>query len=257
MLMIPAIDLKEGRCVRLRQGRMEDDTVFSDDPVATARRWQQQGARRLHLVDLDGAFAGEPRHAEVIAAIARACPGLPLEVGGGIRAHDTIATYLDAGVSWAIIGTQAVRDPEFVATACGRFPGRVIVGLDARDGHVAVEGWAEESAHDAVEFARGFSDAGVAAIIYTDIGRDGMLQGPNVAATARVARAAGVPVYASGGMKGLDDVRALAAAGEPNIAGAILGRSLYEGTIDLAAAQQLADELSGEGPGQGTANERE
>lgn len=250
--MIPAIDLKESRCVRLRQGRMDDDTVFSDDPVAMAGRWREAGARRLHLVDLDGAFAGEPRHAEVIANIAHEYPDLPLEVGGGIRDHETIATYLDAGVSWAIIGTQAVRDPDFVATACERFPGHVIVGLDARDGHVAVEGWAEESQYDAVEFARGFADAGVAGIIYTDIGRDGMLQGPNVDATVRVARAAGVPVYASGGMKSLDDVRALAGAGEPNIAGAILGRSIYEGTIDLTEAQRLADELSA-----GTANERE
>ncbi|MDZ7828613.1 MAG: 1-(5-phosphoribosyl)-5-[(5-phosphoribosylamino)methylideneamino]imidazole-4-carboxamide isomerase [Halofilum sp. (in: g-proteobacteria)] len=252
MLMIPAIDLKQGRCVRLRQGRMEDDTVFSDDPVAMAGRWHDAGARRLHLVDLDGAFAGEPRHAEVIANIARAYPDLPLEVGGGIRNHDTIATYLEAGVSWAIIGTQAVRDPDFVAAACERFPGHVIVGLDARDGHVAVEGWAEESDHDAVEFARGFADAGVAGIIYTDIGRDGMLQGPNVEATVRVARAAHVPVYASGGMRSLEDVRALAAAGEPNLAGAILGRSIYEGTIDLTEAQRLADDLS-----EGTANERE
>jgi len=241
--MIPAIDLKEGRCVRLRQGRMDDDTVFSDDPVAMTGRWRAAGARRLHLVDLDGAFAGEPRHAQVVASIAREYPDLPLEVGGGIRDHETIATYLEAGVSWAIIGTQAVRDPDFVATACQRFPDRIIVGLDARDGRVAVEGWAEQSDQDAVEFARGFADAGVAGIIYTDIGRDGMLQGPNVEATVRVASAAGVPVYASGGMKSLDDVRALAAAGEPNIAGAILGRSIYEGTIDLTEAQRLADKL--------------
>jgi len=243
MLMIPAIDLKQGRCVRLRQGRMEDDTVFSDDPVAVAGRWRDAGARRLHLVDLDGAFAGEPRHAEVVRAIASAYPDLPLEVGGGIRNEETIAAYLEAGVSWAIIGTQAVRDPDFVARACRRFPGHVIVGLDARDGRVAVEGWAESSAHEAVDFAHGFADAGVAGIIYTDIGRDGMLEGVNVDATVRVARAAGVPVYASGGMKSLDDVRALAAAGEPGIAGAILGRSLYEGTIDLVEAQRLADEL--------------
>ena len=244
MLMIPAIDLKGGRCVRLRQGRMEDDTVFSDDPVAMAGRWHAAGARRLHLVDLDGAFAGAPRHAEVVAAIADEYPDLPIEVGGGVRDVDTIAAYLDAGVRWVIIGTQAVRDPDFVARACEQFPERILVGLDARDGRVAVSGWAEESTHEAVAFARGFADAGVAGIIYTDIGRDGMLEGVNVAATVRVARAAGVPVYASGGMKSLDDVRALAGAGEPHIAGAILGRSIYEGTIDLAEAQRLADELA-------------
>lgn len=251
MLMIPAIDLKQGRCVRLRQGRMDDDTVFSDDPVAVARRWQGQGARRLHLVDLDGAFAGAPRHAETVAAIAAACPELPLEVGGGIRDFATIEAYLDAGVSWAIVGTQAVRDPAFVEQACQRYPGRIIVGLDARDGLVAIEGWAEASEHEAVDFARRFADAGVAAIIYTDIGRDGMLGGVNVDATVRIARAAPVPVIASGGMKGLDDVQALAAAGEPHIAGAILGRALYEGAIDLAEAQRLADQLAGrdDGPG--------
>lgn len=243
MLMIPAIDLKEGRCVRLRQGRMEDDTVFSEDPVAMAERWQADGARRLHLVDLDGAFAGAPRHAEVIGAIARACPDLPLEVGGGIRNFETIEAYLDAGVSWAIIGTQAVRDPDFVIEACRRYPGRIIVGLDARDGRVAVEGWAEASSYDAVDFARGFAHAGVAALIYTDIGRDGMMKGVNIKATVRIARAAGVPVIASGGMTTLEDVRALAETGEPNIGGAIIGRALYEGTIDLAEAQQLADTL--------------
>jgi phosphoribosylformimino-5-aminoimidazole carboxamide ribotide isomerase len=246
MLMIPAIDLKEGRCVRLRQGRMDDDTVFSDDPVAMARRWQAAGARRLHLVDLDGAFAGEPRHAETIAAISAACPDLPLELGGGIRTLDTVDAYLATGVSWAIIGTQAVRDPDFVRAACARHPGQIIVGLDARDGKVAVEGWAEASEHDAVEFAEGFADAGVAGIIYTDIGRDGMLEGVNVDATVRVARAAGVPVIASGGMTSIDDVRALAGAGEPGIAGAIIGRALYEGTIDLAEAQRVADELATE-----------
>jgi len=248
MLMIPAIDLKDGRCVRLRQGRMDDDTVFSDDPVAVARRWQEAGARRLHLVDLDGAFAGEPRHAGVIEAIARACPGLPLEVGGGIRHHETIEAYLDVGVSWAIIGTQAVRDPDFVESACMRFPDSIIVGLDARDGRVAIEGWAEASDHDAVDFGRRFADAGVSAIIYTDIGRDGMLEGVNVDATVRIARAVGVPVIASGGMKSLEDVRALAGTGVAGIAGAIIGRAIYEGAIDLAEAQRLADALAARTP---------
>ncbi len=241
MLMIPAIDLKEGRCVRLRQGRMDDDTVFSADPVAVAGRWYDAGARRLHLVDLDGAFAGVPRHAEVIAAIHDAYPELPLQVGGGIRDLATLEAYLDAGVSWGIIGTQAVREPALVATACEQFPGQIIVGLDARAGRVAVEGWAESSDLDAVDFARRFARSGVAAIIYTDIGRDGMLQGVNVEATVRIARAAGVPVIASGGMKSLDDVRRLAEAAEPGIVGAIIGRALYEGAIELAEAQQLAD----------------
>jgi len=241
MQMIPAIDLKAGRCVRLRQGRMDADTVFSDDPVAVAQAFQAAGARRLHLVDLDGAFAGQPRHGAVIAAIARACPDVALEVGGGIRRLDTIAAYLEAGVHWAIIATQAVRDPDFVAAACRQFPGRIIVGLDARDGRVAVEGWVESAALDATEFARRFADAGVSALIYTDIGRDGMLEGVNVDATARIARAADRPVIASGGMQSLDDVRALAAADEPRLTGAILGRCLYEGTIDLAEAQQVAD----------------
>lgn len=241
MLMIPAIDLKEGRCVRLRQGRMEDDTVFSDDPVAVARRWYDAGARRLHLVDLDGAFAGAPRHAEVVAAIGAEFPELPLQVGGGIRNMETIDTYLDTGVSWVIIGTQAVRDPDFVRAACERHPGRIIVGLDARDGRVAVEGWAESSDIDAVKFAKRFAASGVAAIIYTDIGRDGMLQGVNVDATVRIARAAEVPVIASGGMKSLDDVRRLAETPASGVDGAIIGRALYEGAIDLAEAQQLAD----------------
>jgi len=246
--MIPAIDLKGGCCVRLRQGRMDDDTVFSADPVATAQRWQQAGARRLHLVDLDGATAGYPLHASVIDQIAAACPALALEVGGGIRTMETLAAYLDTGVQWAIIGTQAVRDPDFVREACARYPGRVIVGLDAYDGRVAVEGWSETADLDAVSFAQSFADAGVSAIIYTDIGRDGMLEGVNVEATARVARAARVPVIASGGMRSLDDVRALASAGEPGIAGAILGRSLYEGTIELAEAQGLADALARDNP---------
>jgi len=246
MLMIPAIDLKGGCCVRLRQGRMDDDTVFSADPVAMAQRWREAGARRLHLVDLDGAVAGHPLHDRVIAAIAEACPDLPLQVGGGIRTLETLRAYLGTGVQWAIIGTQAVRDPDFVAAASAQFPGRVIVGLDAYDGRVAIEGWSETADLEAESFARGFADAGVAAIIYTDIGRDGMLEGVNVDATVRVARAAGVPVLASGGMESLDDVRALAAAREPGIHGAILGRSLYEGTIDFAGAQQLADTLARE-----------
>jgi len=244
MLLIPAIDLKDGACVRLRQGRMDDDTVFSDNPVEMAGKWVAAGGRRLHLVDLNGAFAGEPVNGEVIRAIARAYPDVPIQVGGGIRDEATIQAYLDAGVTWCIIGTQAVKDPDFVARACAAFPGHVMVGLDAKDGRVAINGWAEVTDIDVVDLARRFENDGVAAIIYTDIGRDGMLQGPNVAATAALANAVNIPVIASGGITDIDDIRALCDADSDNIAGAITGRAIYEGTLDLAAGQRLADELS-------------
>lgn len=185
MLLIPAIDLKDGRCVRLRQGRMEESTVFSDDPVDTAARWVGEGARRLHLVDLNGAFAGMPVNGEAIRAIAEAFPELPIQVGGGIRDEATIAAYLSAGVTYCIIGTQAVKEPVFVERACRSFPGQIMVGLDAKDGQVAIEGWAQVTEHQAEDLAKRFEDAGVAAIIYTDIGRDGMMNGPNVEATGR------------------------------------------------------------------------
>jgi phosphoribosylformimino-5-aminoimidazole carboxamide ribotide isomerase len=244
MLLIPAIDLKDGRCVRLRQGRMEDETVFSDDPVEMAERWVQAGARRLHLVDLNGAFAGEPVNGAPVRAIAAAFPGLPIQVGGGIRDEATIEAYLEAGVRYCIIGTQAVKEPALVRRACGSFPGHVIVGLDAKDGRVAIKGWAEVTEHRVEDLARRFEDDGVEAIVYTDIGRDGMMTGPNVAATRALAEAISIPVIASGGITDLDDVRALCAAADSGIEAAITGRAIYEGTLDFAAGQALADALA-------------
>lgn len=245
MLLIPAIDLKDGQCVRLRQGRMDDDTVFSDNPVEMATRWVEAGGRRLHLVDLNGAFAGEPVNGEVIRAIAAAHPGVPIQVGGGIRDEATIEAYLKAGVSYCIIGTQAVKEPAFVARACAAFPGHIIVGLDAKAGMVAINGWAEVTDQEVTELARRFQDDGVSAIVYTDIGRDGMLSGPNVEATAALANAISIPVIASGGITDIGDIEALCRAETRNIMGAITGRAIYEGTLDLAAGQKLADELAG------------
>jgi phosphoribosylformimino-5-aminoimidazole carboxamide ribotide isomerase len=241
MLVIPAIDLKDGQCVRLRQGLMEESTVFSDDPLAMATRWVNEGARRLHLVDLNGAFEGEPVNASAVQAIAQAYPELPVQIGGGIRDLTTIAQYLDAGVSYVIIGTKAVKEPEFVRLACREFPGKVIVGIDAKDGLVATDGWAELSTIAATELAKSLEQAGVSAIVYTDIARDGMMQGVNVDATVEMARASSVPVIASGGITDLDDIRALAPYSDAGIAGAITGRAIYEGTINLAEAQALAD----------------
>ena len=243
MLLIPAIDLKDGQCVRLRQGRMEDDTVFSDNPVEMAARWVKEGARRLHLVDLNGAFAGEPVNGGAIRAIAASYPDLPIQVGGGIRDQQTIEAYLEAGVSYCIIGTQAVKDPAFVARACKAFPGHVIVGLDAKDGMVAINGWAEVTDQDVTELARQFEDDGVSAIVYTDIGRDGMMSGPNVQATTALANAIHIPVVASGGITDIGDIEALCKAGTDNITAAITGRAIYEGTLDFAEGQKLADAL--------------
>lgn len=245
MLLIPAIDLKDGKCVRLRQGRMEDETIFSDDPVDVAGRWVAAGARRLHIVDLNGAFAGRPVNAEVIRRIASAYPDLPIQVGGGIRDEETVQAYLDAGVSFVIIGTKAVSTPHFVNDLCVEFPGHVLVGLDARDGKVAIDGWSKLSHHNVIEVAQRFERDGVEAIIYTDIGRDGMMAGPNIEATAELARAITIPVIASGGVTRLDDIRNLSAVATEGIMGAIIGRALYEGTIDLAEGQKLADELDG------------
>ncbi|BAO43648.1 1-(5-phosphoribosyl)-5-[(5-phosphoribosylamino)methylideneamino]imidazole-4-carboxamide isomerase [Thiolapillus brandeum] len=244
MLLIPAIDLKDGQCVRLKQGRMEDDTVFSDQPVDVAGRWVEAGARRLHLVDLNGAFAGEPVNGDAIRAIAAKYPDLPIQVGGGIRDEATIEAYLKAGVSYCIIGTQAVKDPDFVARACQGFPGHIIVGLDAKDGMVAINGWAEVTDQEVTELARRFENDGVSAIVYTDIGRDGMMTGCNVEATASLANAINIPVVASGGITNLRDIEALCQAKTSNIMGAITGRAIYEGTLDFAEGQKLADELS-------------
>lgn len=239
MLIIPAIDLKDGKCVRLKQGRMEDDTVFSDDPVATALHWINEGARRLHLVDLNGAFAGQPVHRPVVEAITAALPDVPVQIGGGIRSLDTIDQYLQAGVSFVIIGTKAVQHPEFVDDACKRFAGHIMVGIDARDGMVATEGWANVTDVRATDLAKRFADAGVSSIVYTDIARDGMMQGVNVEQTVRLAESCGLPVIASGGVTNLDDIHAL--KGQPGILGAITGRAIYEGSLNLREAQLLLD----------------
>lgn len=223
---------------------MDDETIFADDPVEVAARWVEAGARRLHLVDLNGAFAGQPVNGEVINAIARAYPELPIQIGGGIRDERTIQAYLDAGVRYAIIGTQAVKDPAFVSRACRAFPGHIIVGLDARDGMVAIDGWATLTEHRVEDLARRFEGDGVSAIVYTDIGRDGMMTGPNVEATAALAGAIDIPVVASGGITDIGDIRALCAAASSGITAAITGRAIYEGTLDFAAGQRLADELS-------------
>lgn len=244
MLVIPAIDLKDGRCVRLRQGRFDEVTVFSDDPVLVAGQWCTTGARRLHLVDLDGAVAGSPRNTDLIESICRTVAPLPVQVGGGIRSLDTIGAYLGAGVSQVIIGTRAVMDPEFLAEACAAHPGQVILGLDARDGRLATDGWESTSTRLAVDVARGAAALPLYAVVYTDISRDGMLSGVNVAATVALAEAAALPVIASGGVKTLDDLRALddaARACRGEILGVITGRALYEGTLDLAEAQALLD----------------
>ncbi len=227
--------------MRLKQGRMDQETHYSDDPVAMARRWAEAGARRLHLVDLNGAGSGRPVNGQVIRDICKAIPGVPVQLGGGIRDEDTIQAYLDAGVSYVIIGTKAVTAPHFVSDACLEFPGHVYVGLDVRDGKLAIEGWSKLCHHDATELARRFEQDGVAAIVYTDIRRDGMLNGVNVEVTVSLARRLTVPVIASGGITGLDDIKALCAVAHEGIAGAITGRALYEGTLDLAEAQRLAD----------------
>lgn len=240
MLLIPAIDLKDGKCVRLRQGRMDDDTVFSDDPVAMAKKWVDSGAKRLHLVDLDGAVAGRPKNAGIIHEIAESFPDVPIQVGGGIRDEDTIQAYLNAGVSYVIIGTRAVSTPHFVSDIGAEFPGHIIVGLDAKDGKLAIDGWSKLSHHDVIDMAQRFEEDGIEAIVYTDVSRDGMLGGVNVEATAKLARAIHIPVIAAGGIYNLDDIRALGAVVDEGVMGAITGRAIYEGTLEFAEAQKLA-----------------
>jgi phosphoribosylformimino-5-aminoimidazole carboxamide ribotide isomerase len=244
LLVIPAIDIKEGKCVRLRQGKMDDVTVFSDDPLEMARRWVKAGARRLHLVDLNGATQGVPVNADAIGAIVSEFPDLPVQVGGGIRDEDTIETYIGMGVRYVILGTKAVNAPHFVSDVCSEFPGHVIVGLDAKDGKVAIDGWSKLSGHDVIDLAKKFQDMGVEAIVYTDIGRDGMMSGVNVEATVRLANSISIPVIASGGITNIEDIRKLCAVSDSGIIGAITGRAIYEGTLDFTAAQKLADELS-------------
>lgn len=241
MLLIPAIDLKDGQCVRLRQGDMDDTTVFSDNPVAMAGQWVDAGARRLHIVDLDGAFAGKPKNAEVIHNIAESYPDLKIQLGGGIRDEDTIAAYLDAGVNYLIVGTKAVSDPHFIAEVCAEFPTHIIVGLDAKDGKVATDGWSKLSRHDVIDMAKRFEDDGVEAIVYTDISRDGMMQGVNIDATVKMAQAISIPVIASGGITTMADIEKLSQVADEGIMGAITGRAIYEGSIDLAEAQAWLD----------------
>jgi phosphoribosylformimino-5-aminoimidazole carboxamide ribotide isomerase len=246
MLLIPAIDLKDGHCVRLKQGAMEDATVFSEDPAAMARHWIGQGARRLHLVDLNGAFAGKPKNEAAIKAIlAEVGNEIPVQLGGGIRDLDTIERCLDDGVSYVIIGTAAVKNPGFLHDACGAFPGHIIVGLDAKDGKVAVDGWSKLTGHDVIDLAKKFEDYGVEGVIYTDIGRDGMLSGVNIGATVKLAQALRIPVIASGGLASVEDITALCAVESEGIVGAITGRAIYEGTLDFSQAQAEADKLSG------------
>ena len=247
MLIIPAIDLKNGHCVRLVQGRMDSATVFSEDPVAMARHWSGLGARRLHIVDLDGAVAGRPRNEKVIRdMIAAVGEKTPIQLGGGIRDLDTVEGYIDAGVAYVIIGTAAVKNPGFLQDACTAFPGHIIVGLDAKDGKVAVEGWSKMTGHEVADLAKKFEDYGAEALIYTDIGRDGMMNGVNIEATYRLSQQTRIPLIASGGLNSLKDVQAICEKLAPEgVIGAITGRALYEGKLDFAKAQAAADKALG------------
>ena len=242
MLLIPAIDLKEGHCVRLRQGRMEDNTIFSEDPIAIARKWVDAGAKRLHMVDLDGAFAGKPINAGVIHQICKTFPELDVQIGGGIRDEKTIEAYLDAGVQSVIIGTRAVTEPSFVRDLAGDYSKNMIIGLDAKDGIVAINGWAKLSKHNVIDLAQQFEDDGVHAIIYTDIARDGMMQGVNIEATKKLAESISIPVIASGGVTNMQDLIELQKIEGSGVSGVITGRAIYEGTLDFAEGQRYLDE---------------
>jgi phosphoribosylformimino-5-aminoimidazole carboxamide ribotide isomerase len=246
MLLIPAIDLKDGKCVRLEQGDMNTATTFGDDPAAMARRWLEAGARRLHLVDLNGAFAGKPVNEAAVKAIVREVGDqIPVQMGGGLRDLDIIERYLDDGLSYVIIGTAAVKNPGFLKDACSAFGGHVIVGLDAKDGKVATDGWSKLTGHEVIDLAKKFEDYGVEGVVYTDIGRDGMLTGLNIEATVKLAQALTIPVFASGGLSGLADIEKLCAVEQEGVQGVICGRALYNGALDFVAAQRRVDELNG------------
>ena len=240
MLLIPAIDLKDGHCVRLKQGDMDQSTTFGEDPAAMARKWVDAGARRLHLVDLNGAFAGVPKNYSAIKG-----DDIPVQLGGGIRDLDTIEKYIDGGLRYVIIGTAAVKNPGFLKDACSAFGGHIIVGLDAKDGKVATDGWSKLTGHEVVDLAKKFEDWGVESIIYTDIGRDGMLSGINIDATVKLAQALSIPVIASGGLSNMADIEQLCAVESEGVEGVICGRAIYSGDLDFAAAQARADELNG------------
>jgi len=247
VLIIPAIDLKDGRCVRLQQGDMSTATVFGDDPVAMARHWAAQGARRLHVVDLNGAVAGRPKNEKVIREMIKAVgEALPIQLGGGIRDLDTIESYIDAGVTYVVIGTAAVKNPGFLSDASYAFPGHIIAGLDAKDGKVAVEGWSKMTGHDVVDLAKKYEEYGIEALVYTDIGRDGMMSGINIEATFKLAQAIKIPLIASGGLNSIKDVESVCQKLVPEgVIGAITGRALYEGKIDFKKAQAAADKAVG------------
>jgi phosphoribosylformimino-5-aminoimidazole carboxamide ribotide isomerase len=246
MLLIPAIDLKDGQCVRLKQGDMDQTTVFGEDPAAVARGWVDKGARRVHLVDLNGAFAGKPKNEQAIRKILKEVGSeVDVQLGGGIRDLDTIERYLDAGLRYVIIGTAAVKNPGFLQDACTAFGGHIIVGLDAKDGKVATDGWSKLTGHEVVDLAKKFEDYGVESVIYTDIGRDGMLTGINIEATVKLAQALSIPVIASGGLHNIDDIRKLCDVESEGVEGVICGRSIYTGDLDFEAGQRLADELNG------------
>lgn len=247
MLLIPAIDLKDGHCVRLIQGDMDQSTTFGEDPAAMAAKWLDAGARRLHLVDLNGAFAGQPKNLSAIKSILKEVDGeIPVQLGGGIRDLDTIERYIDLGIEYLIIGTAAVKNPGFLQDACSAFPGHIIVGLDAKDGKVAIDGWSKLTGQDVIETAKRFEGWGVESIIYTDIGRDGMLTGINIDATVKLAQSLKIPVIASGGLSGMADIEALCKVQDEGVEGVICGRAIYTGDLDFAAGQERADELTGE-----------
>lgn len=244
MLLIPAIDIKDGKCVRLRQGNRDDVTVFADDPVSAAQRWVEMGAQRLHIVDLDGAVAGEPVNAQVVHRIANEYPDLPIQIGGGIRDEDGVQAYLEAGVQYVILGTKAVNEPHFVSDLCVEFPRHIIVGLDAREGKLAVDGWSKLSKHNLIDLAQQFESDGVEAILYTDISRDGMLSGINVEATRELAQSIRIPVIAAGGLTNLKDLKAICEAVDSGVQGVVAGRAIYEGTLDFAEGLRLVQEYS-------------